>query len=85
MAAAPALVKRKRKGLRLFRLGEEIPKAAYFIIAALSFLIPIAAWCYFSYSGKEPPFILPTPTAVFQAFQRELIDELAGEFGLSRS
>jgi len=42
------LVKRKRKGIRLFRIGEEIPKAAYFIIAALSFLIPIAAWCYFS-------------------------------------
>ena len=72
MAAAPAIVKRKRKRVRLFRLGEEIPKAAYFIIAALSFLIPIAAWCYFSYSGKEPPFILPTPTAVFQAFQREI-------------
>jgi len=66
------LVKRKRKGIRLFRIGEEIPKAAYFIIAALSFLIPIAAWCYFSYSGKEPAFILPTPTAVYQAFLKEI-------------
>ncbi len=69
-AAAPA--KRRRKGLRLFRLGEDIPKPAYWTIAALSFLIPFAAWCYFSYSGREPAFILPTPSAVVTAFLREL-------------
>ncbi|MGO8670688.1 MAG: ABC transporter permease [Capsulimonadaceae bacterium] len=74
--AAPPAVTRKRRGLRLFRLGEEIPRPAYVIIAALSFIIPFAAWCYFSYSGREPSFILPTPTAVVQAFQREIHEGL---------
>jgi NitT/TauT family transport system permease protein len=69
---APPRVRQKRRGLKLFRIGEEIPRPAYVVIALLSFLLPVAAWCYFSYSGKEPSFILPTPTAVFQAFQREI-------------
>jgi NitT/TauT family transport system permease protein len=71
--AAPATaIKRRRKGLRLFRLGEEIPRPVYAIIAMASFLIPFVAWCYESYSGREPSFILPTPTAVVGALMREL-------------
>lgn len=71
-AAAAAPRKRKRTGL--FRLREDIPQAAYLAIALASFLIPFAAWCYFSYSGREPAFILPTPSAVVGAFQKEFQD-----------
>jgi len=58
---------RSRSRIHLFRIGEEIPKAAYAIIAAASFIIPIALWCYFTYSGKANSLVLPTPTRVFTA------------------
>ena len=51
----------------LFRLGEEIPRGAYLGIAAASFLLPIALWCFFTYSGRANALILPTPTRMFQA------------------
>jgi len=73
-AAVAAPRKRRKRGLAIFRLGEDIPRGLYVAIALLSFLIPIAAWCYFSYSGKEPPFILPTPTAVWKSFLQLLHD-----------
>lgn len=71
---ATASQPKKRKRLRLFRLREDIPQPIYIAIAAASFLIPFAAWCHYSYSGKVPPFILPTPTAVVQAFHRLIQD-----------
>ncbi len=36
-------------------------------IAAASFIIPIALWCFFTYTGRANSLILPTPTAMFKA------------------
>ena len=57
--------RRRRPGL--FRLGEDIPRGAYLSIAAASFLLPIALWCFLSYTGRANALILPTPTHMFQA------------------
>lgn len=57
--------KRRRPGL--FRLGEDISRGAYLSIATASFLLPIAAWCFLSYTGRANALILPTPTHMFQA------------------
>ena len=43
-------------------------------IAAASFLIPIALWCFFTYSGRANALILPTPTRMFQAAWRDVQD-----------
>lgn len=51
----------------LFHLGEDIPRGTYLTIAAASFLIPIALWCFLTYSGRANALILPTPTHMFQA------------------
>ena len=59
--------KAARRGPGLFRLGEEIPRGAYLSIAAASFLIPIALWCLFTYTGRANALILPTPTRMGQA------------------
>ncbi len=72
-SASQSVAKKKRRG-GIFRLREDIPQWLYIAIACLSFVLPFAAWCYFSYSGREPAFILPTPTAVVQAFQRLVHD-----------
>ena len=60
-----AAQRRPRHGL--FRLGEDIPRSAYLVIAAASFLLPIALWCLLSYTGRANALILPTPTHMFQA------------------
>ena len=57
--------RRRRSGL--FQLGEDIPRGAYLGIAAASFLLPIALWCFLSYSGRANALILPTPTHMIQA------------------
>ena len=64
-AAVVSTTHRRRAGL--FQLGEDIPRGAYLTIAALSFLIPIALWCFFTYSGRANALILPTPTHMVQA------------------
>ncbi|MGI4791337.1 MAG: ABC transporter permease [Janthinobacterium lividum] len=51
----------------IFYLGEDISRGAYLIIAAASFLVPIALWCFLTYSGRANALILPTPTHMFQA------------------
>ncbi len=58
-------VRRRRAGL--FQLGQDIPRGFYVAIAAASFLLPIAAWCVLSYSGRANALILPTPTHMFEA------------------
>ena len=63
---APARPARHRR-VGLFALGEDIPRGAYLTIAAASFLIPIALWCLFTYTGRANALILPTPTRMFQA------------------
>jgi len=63
LTASP--VKRRKPGL--FQLGEEIPRSTYMMIAAASFLIPIALWCLMTYSGRANALVLPTPTHMFQA------------------
>ena len=65
--AAPPTENRSRRPLSLFRLGEEIPRGVYLFIAASSFLIPLAAWCFFTYSGRANPLILPTPGRMLAA------------------
>jgi NitT/TauT family transport system permease protein len=62
-AATPSA---RRRSPGLFRLGEEIPRGAYLSIAA-SFLIPLALWCFFTYSGRANALILTTPTDMFKA------------------
>ena len=57
----------KRRQPGLFRLGEDISRGAYLSIAAASFLLPIAAWCFLSYTGRANALILPTPTHMLQA------------------
>jgi len=56
-----------RSRIHLFRIGEEIPRSLYAVIAAASFILPIALWCYFTYTGKASALVLPTPTKVFTA------------------
>ncbi len=56
-----------RRSPGLFQIGEEIPRRAYLSIAAASFLLPIAVWCFMTYSGRANALILPTPTHMFQA------------------
>jgi NitT/TauT family transport system permease protein len=63
------LARSRRPGL--FRLGEDIPRGAYFGIVAASFLVPLALWCFFTYSGRANALILPTPTHMFQAAVEE--------------
>ncbi|MEO7717985.1 MAG: ABC transporter permease [Capsulimonas sp.] len=66
-AAHAALARRRRTGARLFRIGSEIPRPAYTAIAALSFILPLLLWCFFTYSGRANALILPTPTRVINA------------------
>lgn len=66
-SAAAAVPRTPRRRTSLFRLGEDIPRGAYLLIAAASFLLPIALWCFFTYSGRANALILPTPTRMFQA------------------
>lgn len=66
--AAPA--RTRHRGPGLFRLGEEIPRAAYLAIAALSFLLPLGLWCAASYTHRVSALILPTPTAALSAAAR---------------
>ena len=68
-AEAPA--KQRKPNARsfpsFFKLGEEIPRTAYLLVAIASFLIPFLAWCFLSYTGKVNPLILPTPTRMVTA------------------
>jgi NitT/TauT family transport system permease protein len=75
--AAPARqpLQRRRRGLGLMRLREDIPRWAYLTIAALSFLIPVGLWCFFSYTGRANSLILPTPTAMILSIRDMYQDE----------
>lgn len=64
----------RRRGPGLFRIGEDIPRGVYMAIAAASFLVPVALWCFFTYTGRANALILPTPTHMFQAGQEEWHD-----------
>ena len=50
---------RRRRGL--FRLGEDIPRGTYIAIAAASFLIPLALWCFYAYTGRGNPLSCRRP------------------------
>ena len=56
-------VRRRRARWGLLRLGEELPRSVYLSIVTASFLIPLALWCYYSYTGRANAAVLPTPTA----------------------
>jgi NitT/TauT family transport system permease protein len=60
----------RKPGSRLWRIGEEISRPAYVAIAAASFLIPLLLWCFFTYTGRANPLILPTPSSVVTAAVR---------------
>lgn len=64
----------RRRKPGLFRLGEEIPRHVYLGITAASFLLPLALWCFFTYTGRANSLILPTPTHMFQAAVEEFQD-----------
>jgi NitT/TauT family transport system permease protein len=69
----PTTVKSMPRGraLRsLFQIGNDIPQPLYFLIALVSFAIPVGMWCYYTYSGKIDDFIVPSPTHVWQGAQR---------------
>jgi NitT/TauT family transport system permease protein len=61
----------KRRRVGLFRLGDEIPRWIYLLIAISSFLIPISLWCFFTYTGRANALIIPTPTDMFTAGVQE--------------
>ena len=65
---------RRRRGPGLFRIGEDIPRGTYLGIAAASFLIPLALWCFFTYTGRANALILPTPTDMLKARLDEFRD-----------
>lgn len=69
-SVATRIKSRRRSRFSLFRIGEDIPQALYLAIASISFIIPIAFWCYYTYSGKANDLILPTPTRVWTALIR---------------
>ncbi len=62
-AAASSKPIRKRRA-SLWRIGADIPQAAYWLLAVASFALVLAAWCALSYSGLVSRLILPTPAAV---------------------
>ena len=62
-----AIARPRRRRFAIFQIAQNIPRPLYFFIVALSFAIPIGVWCYYSYTGKVDSYILPTPTAVYQA------------------
>jgi NitT/TauT family transport system permease protein len=68
-----AIPARRRKS-GWFRLGEELPSRVYLGITAASFLLPLALWCFFTYTGRANSLILPTPTDMFTAALGELHD-----------
>jgi NitT/TauT family transport system permease protein len=61
----------RRRRLQLFRLGEDIPRGVYLAIAIASFVIPVALWCFYTYTGRANALILPTPTDVYNAAIQE--------------
>ena len=58
---------RRRGGMRI---GEEISRPSYTLIAALSFILPLILWCVLSYGKFISPLILPTPDAVLKGAWR---------------
>ena len=66
----------RRKGNPLVRIGSDIGRERYAGIVILSFAIPFILWCFASYTGRVNSLILPTPSAVIQAFQRMAHDDL---------
>ena len=47
-----------------FQLGGELSPMLYWILAATTFALVFALWCFFSYTKRVPEIILPTPGAV---------------------
>lgn len=74
--AAPVAARKmaRRRGAGLFRVGSEIRRETYVGIVIASFAIPLIAWCWFSYTGRVNPLVLPTPSAVIAACERLIHD-----------
>ncbi len=53
-----------------FQLGGELSPMLYWILSATTFVLVFALWCFFSYTGRVSPLILPTPTAVLSSAAR---------------
>jgi NitT/TauT family transport system permease protein len=56
-----------RKLIDLFEPKRDIPVRAYFLTAAIPFILFLVAWCILSYGGYVAPFFLPSPTDVIGA------------------
>lgn len=52
-----------------WRVAEDIPKKLMWSLMALSIIVPFCLWLIISNSGLVKPLFLPSPTAVFAAFQ----------------
>jgi len=68
----PKRARRRRSGL--FSIGSDLKRETYIGIVIASFAIPLILWCWASYTGRVNTLILPTPTAVGEAFMRLLHD-----------
>ncbi|MDM9380129.1 ABC transporter permease [Chlorogloeopsis sp. ULAP01] len=55
-----------------WRIAEDIPKKLAWTLMFLSIAVPILLWWIISNTGLIPPLFLPTPTQVWDAFQRLL-------------
>ena len=64
----PKRARRRKSGL--FRIGSDVSRETYIGIVIASFALPLILWCWASYTGRVNSLILPTPTAVGEAFVR---------------
>ncbi|RUR83166.1 ABC transporter permease [Chlorogloeopsis fritschii PCC 9212] len=55
-----------------WRIAEDIPRKLAWTLMFLSIAVPILLWWIISNTGLIPPLFLPTPTQVWDAFQRLL-------------
>lgn len=68
--ATPAVVKAPRRKSGALRLSGEISTFTYWLLAAGTFALVFALWCFLSYTSRVSPLILPTPGAVVSSAAR---------------
>jgi NitT/TauT family transport system permease protein len=71
-ATAPAPVKAARRRRSAFRIGAEVPRAAYSLVALTSFALVLAAWFAASHFKLVSPLILPAPGEVVATAARQI-------------
>ncbi|MBD2463546.1 ABC transporter permease [Oscillatoria sp. FACHB-1407] len=56
---------RQRRSV-FWKIRSDIPKQLYYMMVALSLLLPVLGWALLTYGGFVEPLFLPTPTGVIQ-------------------